>query len=39
VQEKPRENWEEAFAAMHKTGDDALLVPDVFMDENTDWEW
>jgi antitoxin MazE len=39
LHEKPRENWEEAFAAMHQTGDDALLIPDVFMDENVDWEW
>jgi antitoxin MazE len=39
VHEKPRENWEADFASMHKTGDDALLVPDVFADENSDWEW
>jgi antitoxin MazE len=39
VHEKPRENWEAAFASMHETGGDALLVPDVFADENSDWEW
>jgi antitoxin MazE len=39
VHEKPRETWEAAFASVHKTGGDALLVPDVFTDENNDWEW
>jgi antitoxin MazE len=39
VHEKPRENWEAAFASMHETDDDTLLVPDVFADENSDWEW
>jgi antitoxin MazE len=33
---KPREGWDEAFKAMHKNGDDALLVPDVFEEENFD---
>lgn len=33
---KPREGWEEAFQTMHKNGDDALLTPDVFEDEDPD---
>ena len=33
---KPREGWEEAFRQMHENGDDKLLIPDVFDDEN--WE-
>lgn len=36
----PRKNWEKAFKAMHKNGDDNLLMPDVFKDENFEgWEW
>lgn len=30
----PRQGWDEAFAQMHETGDDQLLMPDVFDDEN-----
>lgn len=33
---KPREGWDEAFKTMHENGDDALLIPDVFEDENFD---
>ncbi len=33
---KPREGWEESFQQMHERGDDALLIDDVFDDEN--WE-
>ncbi len=33
---KPREGWEESFRQMHENGDDKLLIPDVFDDEN--WE-
>lgn len=33
---KARENWEEAFAEMHRNGDDILLIESVFEDEN--WE-
>jgi antitoxin MazE len=39
VHEKPREHWEAAFASAHETGGDTLLIPDVFADENSDWEW
>ena len=35
---KPRENWEKAFAEMNKSGDDQLLIDDVFEDENFE-EW
>lgn len=31
---KPRDGWEDAFRQMHENGDDALLIPDVFDDEN-----
>jgi antitoxin MazE len=30
----PRKGWDKAFATMHKNGDDQLLIPDVFDDEN-----
>jgi len=33
---KPRQNWEEAFAEMHKNGDDKLLIEGVFEDEKWD---
>lgn len=32
----PRAGWEEAFAEMHHNGDDKLLIPDVFEEE--DWD-
>jgi antitoxin MazE len=32
----PREGWEEAFKLMHNNGDDALLIDDVFEDEDFD---
>lgn len=32
----PRKNWTEAFREMHENGDDALMLPDVFEDENSD---
>lgn len=35
---KPRQGWDKAFKKMHQNGDDKLLVPDVFDDENLD-EW
>lgn len=35
---EPRAGWEEAFKRMHAAGDDALLMDDVFEDENLD-EW
>ena len=33
---KAREGWDEAFQSMRENGDDALLIPDVFEDENLD---
>jgi antitoxin MazE len=35
---EPRKNWEKAFEKMHKSGDDQLLINDVFDDENFE-EW
>jgi antitoxin MazE len=32
----PRQGWEKAFKKMHDNGDDALLIDDVFVDENFD---
>ena len=34
----PRKGWEKSFQQMHENGDDALLIDDVFDDENFD-EW
>ena len=34
----PRKGWEKSFKKMHDKGDDKLLIPDVFEDENVD-EW
>ena len=35
-----RKGWEKAFKEMAENGDDALVMPDVFNDENTDdWTW
>lgn len=37
---KPREGWEASFKEMHENGDDELLIPDVFEDEDfDDWTW
>jgi antitoxin MazE len=33
---EPRKNWGEAFAEMHRNGDDKLLIDSVFNDENWD---
>jgi antitoxin MazE len=33
---EPRKNWEEAFAEMHRNGDDKLLIDSVFEDEKWD---
>jgi antitoxin MazE len=30
---EPRKNWEKAFKQMHESGDDQLLMEDVFEDE------
>ena len=34
----PRKNWEKSFKKMHESGEDKLLIPDIFEDENLD-EW
>lgn len=34
----PRKDWEKSFKKMHENGDDQLLLPDLFEDENID-EW
>ena len=31
-----RKGWEKAFKEMAKNGDDVLMIPDVFTDENID---
>ena len=33
-----RKGWEKQFKKMHEEGDDAMLIPDVFEDENFE-EW
>ena len=35
---RPRKGWEEAFKKMAESGDDKLLINDVFDDENLE-EW
>jgi antitoxin MazE len=35
---RPRIGWEKAFMDMHANGDDKLLIPDIFEDENLE-EW
>lgn len=30
----PRNNWEKAFKKMHESGDDKLIIEDIFEDEN-----
>jgi len=32
----PRKNWDLAFQQMHATGEDKLLIDDIFEDENLD---
>jgi antitoxin MazE len=40
VEENKRKGWAEAFKEMAKNGDDELLIPDVFEDEDLkDWTW
>lgn len=34
-----RKGWDEAFAAMHRVGDDSLLLDDRTNLEMEDWEW
>jgi antitoxin MazE len=35
---KPRKGWDKAFIEMHKNGDDKLIMPDIFEEENLE-EW
>lgn len=35
---QPRKGWEKSFKKMHENGDDALLIDDVFENENFE-EW
>jgi antitoxin MazE len=35
-----RKGWEQAFKEMATNGDDQLVIPDLFSDEEiTDWKW
>jgi hypothetical protein len=33
---KAREGWEKSFQPMHESGEDQLMIPDTFTDENWD---
>ena len=35
---EPRKGWDKAFIEMHDNGDDKLIIPDIFEDENPE-EW
>ena len=35
---KPRKGWDKAFMEMHANGDDNLIMPDFFAEENLE-EW
>ena len=35
---KPRKGWEKAFIEMHANGDDRLILPEIFEEENLE-EW
>ena len=35
---KPRKGWDKAFMEMHANGDDKLMMPDIFEEENLE-EW
>ena len=35
---KPRKGWEKSFKEMHDNGDDKLIMPDIFEEENLE-EW
>jgi antitoxin MazE len=35
---RPRKGWDKAFAEMHANGDDKLIIPDIFEEENLE-EW
>lgn len=34
----PRKGWDKAFMEMHANGDDKLIIPDIFEEENLE-EW
>jgi len=34
----PRKGWDKAFIEMHANGDDKLIIPDIFEEENLE-EW
>ena len=36
--QEPRKGWDKAFMKMHQSGDDKLMINDVFQDENFE-EW
>lgn len=36
--QQARKGWENSFKQMHENGDDKLIMPDIFDDENFD-EW
>ncbi|HOB84028.1 MAG TPA: AbrB/MazE/SpoVT family DNA-binding domain-containing protein [Bacteroidales bacterium] len=35
---RPRKGWDKAFIEMHANGDDRLIIPDIFEEENLE-EW
>ncbi|HPC98495.1 MAG TPA: AbrB/MazE/SpoVT family DNA-binding domain-containing protein [Bacteroidales bacterium] len=35
---RPRKGWDKAFKEMHANGDDKLIMPDIFEEENLE-EW
>ncbi len=35
---RPRKGWDNAFIEMHANGDDKLIMPDIFEEENLE-EW
>ncbi len=40
IEDQKRKGWAEAFQEMAKNGDDELIIPDVFEDEDfSDWTW
>lgn len=40
IKKQPRQGWAEAALQAHNNGDDQLIVPDVFPDENMkEWQW
>ncbi len=35
---RPRKGWDKAFMDMHANGDDKIIIPDIFEEENPE-EW